>query len=79
MFRSSVVRKLGLAAVVGLILVVLGNDFVIGLHPPVVHEDAKLTASDAEADDRLGLSVALSGDTAVVGAVITDPFVSDTG
>jgi len=33
-----------------------------------VHEDAKLTASDAADFDEFGISVALSGDTAVVGS-----------
>ncbi len=35
-------------------------------------ETAKLTASDGAADDRFGLSVALSGDTALVGAYSDD-------
>jgi hypothetical protein len=34
----------------------------------VVNEDTKLTASDAASGDRLGISVALSGDTVLVGA-----------
>jgi len=38
----------------------------------VIHEDAKLTASDAEFGDVFGRSVALSGDTAVVGADLDD-------
>ena len=37
--------------------------------PTVIHENAKLTASDSATEDWFGLSVALSGDTAVVGAV----------
>ena len=37
------------------------------IDPTVVREDAKLTASDAAANDWFGFSVALSGDTAVVG------------
>ena len=84
MFRLSVARKLGLVAVVALILVggtlfaqlrdlsdappSLGDEFVIGLPITVVHEDAKLTASDAAAADLFGGSVALSGDTIVMGA-----------
>ena len=39
----------------------------------------KLTASDAQADDHLGISVALSGDTAVVGADNGDSGLADTG
>ena len=42
-------------------------------------EAAKLTASDAQADDRFGVSVAVSGDTAVVGAPYGDTGVSNTG
>ncbi len=34
-----------------------------GDDPPVVHEDAKLTASDAATGDQFGISVALSGGT----------------
>lgn len=37
-------------------------------------EDAKLTASDAATDDRLGHSVAVSGDTAVVGREPDQPL-----
>jgi uncharacterized repeat protein (TIGR01451 family) len=36
-------------------------------------EQQTLTASDAAAEDRLGLSVAISGDTVVVGACAADP------
>ncbi|MCH8850645.1 MAG: FG-GAP repeat protein [Chloroflexi bacterium] len=39
----------------------------------------KLTASDAQADDHLGISVALSGDTAVVGADNGDSGLADSG
>jgi hypothetical protein len=43
-------------------------------------EQAKLTASDAAADDDLGISVGLSGDTAVVGAYFDDhPGAMDAG
>ena len=35
-------------------------------------QQAKLTASDAAADDRFGISVAVAGDTAVVGAFLDD-------
>ena len=42
-------------------------------------EQAKLTASDAAADDTFGVSVALSGDTAVVGAHHDDDAGSESG
>ncbi len=42
-------------------------------------EQAKLTASDAAADDRFGTSVALSGDTALVGAYLDDDAGSSSG
>ena len=42
-------------------------------------EQAKLTASDGAADDRFGLSVSVSGDTAVVGAFWDDDNGSDSG
>ena len=42
-------------------------------------EQAKLTASDGAADDRFGTSVAISGDTAVVGALRGDGIVADSG
>ena len=38
-------------------------------------QDAKLTASDGAAEDRFGSSVAISGDTAVVGAPLADPAI----
>ena len=38
------------------------------IDPPVIHEDAKLTASQVATSDLFGWSVALSGDTALVGA-----------
>ncbi len=40
--------------------------------PGALNEDAKLTASDGAAGDRFGDSVAISGDTAVVGASSDD-------
>lgn len=42
-------------------------------------EQAKLTASDAAADDQFGRSVSVSGDTVVVGAVGDDDGGSDSG
>jgi len=40
---------------------------------------AKLTASDTASDDEFGVSVAISGDTVVVGAVAGDAAVADSG
>ncbi len=46
-------------------------------------EVAKLLASDGAANDRLGVSVSISGDTAIVGAPFADreepPFISNAG
>jgi FG-GAP repeat len=42
-------------------------------------QQAKLTASDGAANDNFGISVALSGDTAVIGAIFNDAASSDTG
>ncbi len=42
-------------------------------------EVKKLTASDAQSGDRFGISVAMSGDTAVVGAAYEDAGGSDAG
>ena len=42
-------------------------------------QQAKLTASDAAAGDRFGTSVAVSGDTAVVGAYFDDDAGSSSG
>ncbi len=41
-----------------------------GLLAPEASQQAKLTASDATAGDWFGISVAVSGDTAVIGAVL---------
>ena len=43
------------------------------------NEIKKLTASDAEADDRFGVSVSVSGDTAIVGAPDEDAGGSAAG
>ncbi len=43
------------------------------------NEVKKLTASDAQHFDRFGISVAVSGDTAVVGAWLADAGVSTAG
>jgi len=37
-----------------------------------IHEDSKITASDADAGDRFGCSVSIDGDTAIVGAKYDD-------
>jgi len=42
-------------------------------------EDAKLTASDAAADDQFGNSVSISGDTAIVGARFNDDVPNNSG
>ena len=42
-------------------------------------EVKKITASDAQAEDRFGVSVAVSGDTAVVGAWLEDAGGTDAG
>ena len=42
-------------------------------------EVTKLTASDAAANDFFGTSVAISGDTAIVGANVNDDTGSDSG
>ncbi len=76
MFRLSVVRTLGLVTVVVLILV---GGTLFAQSTPLVHEDAKLTASDAEAQDFFGSSVALSGNTAVVGAYRDDHSGANSG
>ena len=52
---------IGLAMTVALVL-------VAGASAASLSEVKKLTASDAQAGDQFGISVALSGDTAVVGA-----------
>ncbi len=44
-----------------------------------ITEQAKLTASDAAANDNFGVSVAVSGDTAVIGAYLDDDGGSDSG
>ncbi len=42
-------------------------------------QQAKLTASDAAASDRFGISVAIHGDTAIVGANLDDHIGADAG
>ena len=42
-------------------------------------QQAKLTAADGASNDQFGVSVALSGDTALVGAIFNDGAASDAG
>ena len=51
-----------------------GSAYVFSGSGSVWTEQAKLTASDAAAADRFGWSVALAGDTAVIGAIGDDGF-----
>ena len=53
----------------------LGRATPLTIDPTIVDEDAKLTASDAAARDTFGLSVSISGDTVVVGAVSGSAYV----
>ena len=46
---------------------------------PIVTQEVKLTASDAAAGDQFGFSVAVDGDTVVVGARLDDDVASDSG
>lgn len=50
-----------------------GSGYVFTRSGTVWSEQQKLTANDAGNDDRLGASVALSGDTAVLGAPVAAP------
>ncbi len=65
MFRLSVARRVGVAAVA----IVFGASSAWAF---TAEQEAKLTASDAAGNDWLGWSVALSGDTALVGAYFDD-------
>ena len=56
-------RRLGICALTASWLLVLSSTSLLA-----DFEEAKLTASDGAAGDRFGFSVAVSGDTAVVGA-----------
>jgi hypothetical protein len=61
----------------------LGDALVPGVGPSPVYAagytEAKLTADDAAADDRFGYSVAISGDTAVIGAYNDDDSGDSSG
>ena len=48
-----------------------GSAYVFVCTGEVWTEQAKLTASDASTSDRFGTSVALDGDTAVIGATVS--------
>jgi len=50
-----------------------------GASGEILHESAKLLASDAAAGDQSGYRVSLSGDTAVVGALHHDGAGTDSG
>ncbi len=56
-----------------------GAAYPVTVDPLVRTEDAKLVASDAAPEDRFGLSVAVSGSTAVVGAAWDDDTGSNSG
>ena len=56
-----------------------GSAYVYVRSGEVWTEQAKLTASDGAADDRLGFSVSVSGDTAAVGAYFDDDSGSKSG
>ncbi|MFT5288767.1 MAG: hypothetical protein ACI82F_000824 [Planctomycetota bacterium] len=57
----------------GLLLVLFGSPGIA--QTPVLNEDAKLVASDADVSDRFGSATAIDGEVLVVGA----PFDSDNG
>ena len=56
-----------------------GSAYVFRLVGNTWTEEAKLTASDSSAEDMFGRSISLSGDTAVVGAVLGDGAQTDSG
>ena len=56
-----------------------GSAYVFTRESGVWSQSAKLTASDGAAGDRFGESVAVDGDTAVVGAYLDDDNGSDSG
>ena len=56
-----------------------GSAYVFQRSGTAWNEEAKLTAGDAAADDRFGESVAISGDTVVVGAWFNDDADVDSG
>ena len=56
-----------------------GSAYVVVRSGTTWSEQAKLTASDAAVRDRFGISVSISGETAVVGAYLNDDTGSDSG
>ncbi len=62
-----------------LIVLLLLAGLIGTVHALTVVEEAKLTASDGEAFDSFGLSVAISGDTTVIGARLSDGIVTNSG
>ena len=56
-----------------------GSAYVFTRTGGVWSQQAKLTASDSAADDSFGISVAISGNTAVIGASFDDDGGSDSG
>ena len=81
------IRSLNATATTGVLLVLLLAAIIlsgpVGLRPEPQSAEAaflsevkKLLASDAQAFDRFGSSVAVSGDTAVVGPVVRMPGAS---
>jgi hypothetical protein len=56
-----------------------GSAYIFKRDGSLWNEQAKLTASDAAAGDRFGLSVAIAGDYALVGAIGNDDNGTDSG
>ncbi len=56
-----------------------GSAYVFTRSGSTWSQQAKLTASDGAANDRFGMSVAVSGDTAVIGAQYDDDMGSNSG
>jgi lysophospholipase L1-like esterase len=80
---GTLVALSGVTAVVGAQMsgnpTIPGSAYVFRYDGSGWFEQAKLTASDAAADDRFGYVVAVSGDTAVVGAFRDDDNGTDSG
>jgi len=62
------------------VIPVLASILILSISMPgdsfAITETAKLTASDAAADDQFGISVSISGDKAIVGAFLDDDTVT---
>ena len=65
--------------VIGTILILGALGFSQNAYAPSLNEQAKLLASDGTTFDRFGFSVAISGDTAVVGAIGEDDVGNNSG